>query len=158
MLSTPPAFILSQDQTLVKISQIRFNTNLKSSSFQFKKTTSFLIPFTVLRFDIKCLFWIILFRIFRVVVYCLIIKVLFVSPFKFGLFSLSYSLTFVKNFFNLFSTSFSAVRPLSSRQTFVCLKRQLIKNIIISCVCQLLFYSFLNQLLLIQKIIHHLKH
>ena len=28
----------------------------KSSSFQFKKTTSFLIPFTVLRFDIKCLF------------------------------------------------------------------------------------------------------
>ena len=59
-----------------------------------------------------------------------------------SLFRLSYSLTFVKNFFNLFSTSFSAVRPLSFRQTFVCLKRQLIKNIIISCVCQLLFYSF----------------
>ena len=56
VLGTPPAFILSQDQTLVKISQIRFNTNPKSSSFQFKKTTSFLIPFTVLRFDIKCLF------------------------------------------------------------------------------------------------------
>ena len=58
---------------------------------------------------------------------------------------LSYSLTFVKNFFNLFSTSFSAVRPLSFRQTFVCLKRQLIKNIIISCVCQLLFYSFFQE-------------
>ena len=40
------------------------------SSFQFKKTTSFLIPFTV---------WFVLnnsLRIFRVVVYCLIIKVL----------------------------------------------------------------------------------
>ena len=77
-----------------------------SSSFQFKKTTSFLIPFTVLRFDIKCLFWIILFRIFRVVVYCLIIKVLVFAVWN-SLFRLSYSLTFVKNFLNFFSISFS---------------------------------------------------
>ena len=62
-----------------------------------------------------------------------------------SLFRLSHSLTFVKNFFNLFSTSFPAVRLPPLSQTFVCLKRQLIKNITSSCVCQLLFYSFFQE-------------
>ena len=71
MLGTPPAFILSQDQTLVK-----------SVCVQSEITTSNFIPFTVLRSHrnfFQRLFWIYSLKNFQVcvVVYCLIIKVLF---------------------------------------------------------------------------------
>ena len=46
--------------------------------------------------------------------------------------------------FLIFFNQLSSCSSTAFRQTFVCLKRQLIKNITISCVCQLLFYSFLN--------------
>ena len=69
VLSTPPAFILSQDQTLVKSVCSGQNHLL-----------AILPYFTVFRFDINCLFLNFLLEIFRnsfIVIYCLIINVLF---------------------------------------------------------------------------------
>ena len=68
---------------------------------------------------IQCLFWIILFRIFRVVVYCLIIKVLVFAVWN-SLFRLSYSLTFVKNFLIFFRPAFQlSVCHLFLKHSFV---------------------------------------
>ena len=103
VLSTPPAFILSQDQTLVKNI---FNWLLHQSNNQvcsgIKKTTSFLYPFYCFRFDIfMSVLNNSLFRIFRDVVYCLIIKVL--CRFRDSHVIISHLLSLVNNFFNLFS-------------------------------------------------------
>ena len=78
VLSTPPAFILSQDQTLVKnISNWLLHQSNNQVCSGIKKTTSFLYPFYCFRFDIfMSVLNNSLFRIFRDVVYCLIIKVL----------------------------------------------------------------------------------
>ena len=141
MLSTPPAFILSQDQTLIKkfvnpMSEIILACIFPNHLYCYWFVRS-LISSLIRRSWNSCLE----FQGCHVVNF----SRFFVFAVWNSLFRLSHSLTFVKNFFNLFSTSFSAVRPLSFRQTFVCLKRQLIKNITISCVCQLLFYSFFQE-------------
>ena len=76
MLSTPPAFILSQDQTLVKNLILLMQVKFKFVPGP-RKLLAFLSLLLFFRLTFKCLFWIILFdRIFRDVVYCSIIKVL----------------------------------------------------------------------------------
>ena len=85
VLGTPPAFILSQDQTLVKSVCIQFST-----AWQFCSCLLFF------RFDIQCLVLNYSKESFRVVVYCSIIKVLCHS--RDSLFILSYSFQLVKNF------------------------------------------------------------
>ena len=107
VLSTPPAFILSQDQTLVKnmLSRLLHLLNNQVCS-GIKKTTSFLYPFycfiglyhfdTVLNNS--------LFRIFRDVVYCLIIKVLFICCClsRVSLVIITFVFHNVKRFFEIF--------------------------------------------------------
>ena len=87
-------------------------------------------------------------KYFQGFTYCSVFKELFRCCFLFSAATRLFYHTasgLSRTFLIFFSTSFPAVRPLSFRQTFVCLKRQLIKNIIISCVCQLLFYSFFQE-------------
>ena len=102
MLSTPPAFILSQDQTLVKSVCIQFRINqLANSSL-----------FTVVLVCLKTVLKNLLLKKFSrvVVVYCSVIKVLFCCSFQATafifyqkLFSLSRTfLTFFKVFYLLY--------------------------------------------------------
>ena len=107
VLSTPPAFILSQDQTLVKnISNRLLHRSNNQVCSGIKKTTSFLYPFYCFRFDIFSMSVLnnSLFRIFRDVVYCLIIKVLFVfcCLSRVSLVIITFVFHNVKRFFEIF--------------------------------------------------------
>ena len=94
VLSTPPAFILSQDQTLVK--------SFQSSPEQL--TSYSFLTLLFLRFDINVCSWIISLRNFQefvfIVIYCLIINVLLLS--RDSSFRLSHLNSLVNNFFKFF--------------------------------------------------------
>ena len=107
VLSTPPAFILSQDQTLViNISNRLLHRSNNQVRSRIKKTTSFLYPFYCFWFtSLRC--FVLnnsLFRIFRDVVYCLIIKVLFVfcCLSRVSLVIITFVFHNVKQFFEIF--------------------------------------------------------
>ena len=102
MLSTPPAFILSQDQTLVKSffrqdqpfwlihPFLLFSASSEAEAHQ--KSSSQCSFFEFLSFK----------KFSRIVVYCLVIKVHLCSLSSDSLFILSHPLSFVKNFFQVF--------------------------------------------------------
>ena len=109
VLSTPPAFILSQDQTLVKSffrqdqpfwlihPFLLFSASSEAEAHQ--KSSSRCSFFEFLSFK----------KFSRIVVYCLVIKVRLCSLSSDSLFILSHPLSFVKNFFKFlkfFQTSF----------------------------------------------------
>ena len=119
VLGTPPAFILSQDQTLVISS---FRSKNRCSLF-FSLFTVLATPFEVAGVPRISLpqenspFPKILFQKFSriVVVYCSVVKVLSVTVISFSLavsrdssFMLPQSFCFVKNFFNFFSSFFNS--------------------------------------------------
>ena len=136
MLSTPPAFILSQDQTLMFKSFFLQNLAWLISSVG-------LSSFTVLRSSVlhRCVrqifrfAWIILFEFFKVF-YCSVINVLFVVSNNFDI--LAHLLSFVNNFFIFF---------------FAIVFWQLCKSSTICFHCQELFYfvfaDFQSQITLI---------
>ena len=106
VLSTPPAFILSQDQTLVKnmFNQLLHWINNQVCS-GIKKTTSFLYPFYCF---IGCifliLFWIILCLEFSGMLSIVQLSMFFVVVFRDSHIRLSHLSSLVNNFFNLFFT------------------------------------------------------
>ena len=100
MLSTPPAFILSQDQTLKKCVCSKFNINL----------LAYISLFTVLK-DLSIVLWMCLslqaasFKEFSRIVYvfhCSVIKVLICVLSCDSLFTISQPQALVNNFFQLF--------------------------------------------------------
>ena len=102
MLSTPPAFILSQDQTLKKCVCSKFNINL----------LAYISLFTVLK-DLSIVLWMCLslqtvsFKEFSRIVYvfhCSVIKVLICSLSRDSLFTISQLFLFVNNFFIFFKS------------------------------------------------------
>ena len=97
MLSTPPAFILSQDQTLKKCVCSKFNINL----------LAYISLFTVLK-DLSIVLWMCLslqtvsFKEFSRIVYvfhCSVIKVLICSPSCDSLFTISHHFIDVNSYF-----------------------------------------------------------
>ena len=122
MLSTPPAFILSQDQTLVK-------SVCTQSRIAWQFCCCLLFWFDIFR----CPFLKNLFKEFSgFVVYCSVINVLFVVAVSCDSFYIiSKCFMFVNNFFKLFFVAF-----------FESLKQQLWYIIIYLLVCQQLFWSF----------------
>ena len=122
MLSTPPAFILSQDQTLVKNVCIRVRI-----AWQFCSCLLFW-------FDIfRCPFLKNLFKEFSgFVVYCSVINVLFVVAVSCDSFYIiSKCFMFVNNFFKLFFIAFYFYQ------------RQPLYNIMCILFCQHIFLRFL---------------
>ena len=128
MLSTPPAFILSQDQTLVKNVCIRVRI-----AWQFCSCLLFW-------FDIfRCPFLKNLFKEFSgFVVYCSVINVLFVVAVSCDSFYIiSKHFMFVNNFFKLFFVA----------------HQQLNQFIMYHCLCQQLFYF--SQILYLSHCFHN---
>ena len=102
MLSTPPAFILSQDQTLKKCVCSKFNIN----------SLAYISLFTVLK-DLSIVLWMCLslqavsFKEFSRIVYvfhCSVIKVLICPLSRDSLFTISQLFLFVNNFFIFFKS------------------------------------------------------
>ena len=99
VLSTPPAFILSQDQTLVK--SVCFQSRITTSNSFL--TLLFLVHLSDVRLNFS------LYRNFQVlilVIYCLIINVLLFLLSCDSSFRLSHRLELVNNFFKFFQNRF----------------------------------------------------
>ena len=139
VLSTPPAFILSQDQTLVKSVCIQFRINqLANSSL-----------FTVVLVCLKTVLKNLLLKKFSrvVVVYCSVIKVLCLcrsfqaTAFIFYQKPLSLSRTFLFFFVTLFELSFAVSRDSLFRIAY---SSRLVNSFLIS-FCNLLFSKFSSE-------------
>ena len=131
MLSVPPAFVLSQDQTLYDscISIIPFRMTWNQSCF---------ITLALLLSCFLVLSWLsfsFLQRNFKgryFFLHCLVFKMLFLSGVTSALFIISQLFQFVKYFFNFFSNCFFAARCRS-------FELQLLYYITPSSLCQVLF-------------------
>ena len=137
MLSTPPAFILSQDQTLVISSFPQDQLSGWSILFycfpllpkqrRIKKSFSRCSFFEFLSFK----------KFSRIVVYCLVIKVRLCSLSSDSLFSLSYPLSFVKNFFQVFLRFFQTSFCLAFSYESACIYYH-----VVFCLSRVFFHFF----------------